>query len=517
MSKFDIGTSNVKIKKLQPNYDSINDSTCESDDIDEFLKSVDPTYDPSDYNISNNLIDDDERDKFGEEIIKKIQPAKDTRLTIKELLRNRKSNITINDIVSEPNNKTRNDKLNKSIILNIREQINMLNNNIFDTDAHSNFIKSKVIERIVEVNNIFGIVDYNNWAKVQIDIFDNIIINFYNRRCDEAREFKYELNITLFDCIGKVNTLLNEFVFKEYLFGKDIHVTSCLYDLINPKKYRKKIDAILLEPKHQSLIIKQLDELKQSCLGLYDIYDKYRYKYKYCRKIYFDNLQILKSKCSHPLAYAKSSQWEELAMKALDDLCNNNNYKLFYFYGHRFYFCRHVGTSFEFDFLCFVIRDNRLVIFVIEIDGLQHKYGVGTICGTKNTMMQQHIRDILKQYYLSQMNIHLLRINDFNNITEQIFEFIDDIFESLKYKIKNRTIPVEHLFQNNYEHYGLTVFCKYFKTQHSRVILGRNCRDDLEYVSGNGLIQINDADNKSYLVTDDDFQKFMDDYDNFWN
>jgi hypothetical protein len=51
------------------------------------------------------------------------------------------------------------------------------------------------------------------------------------------------------------------------------------------------------------------------------------------------------------------------------------------------------------------------VLFVIEFDGEQH-FSDNQFYNFKNS----HINDIIKQYYLEEMNIHLLRISDVDDI-----------------------------------------------------------------------------------------------------
>lgn len=110
-------------------------------------------------------------------------------------------------------------------------------------------------------------------------------------------------------------------------------------------------------------------------------------------------------------------------------------YQMYYFHSHHFPFCKNV-KMYEFDFWCLLIKNNRVIQFVIEYDGCFHFEN-----NNKNLLSKQHYNDILKQYYLKQLNIHLLRINyklPLFLICETICNFVKTIINTETYIINDK-------------------------------------------------------------------------------
>lgn len=147
------------------------------------------------------------------------------------------------------------------------------------------------------------------------------------------------------------------------------------------------------------------------------------------------------------------SKGELSIMAFLDKL--TSKYKLYYFYLHRWSFCKNKNLI-EYDFYCVLIHQGYVFQWVIEYDGDQHYKDTHFFDFNNN-----HKRDILKQYYLAELNIHLLRLNKNLDIKKSIINFINKILITDKYVIVNKIDPIEELFCDKFEHSGLIYFNKF--------------------------------------------------------
>ncbi|XWV26654.1 hypothetical protein QJ857_gp0406 [Tupanvirus soda lake] len=110
----------------------------------------------------------------------------------------------------------------------------------------------------------------------------------------------------------------------------------------------------------------------------------------------------------------------------------------------------------EYDFYCILIHKNKLIQFVIEYDGNFHYVQSNFV-----NFEEYHKRDVIKQYYLHEMNVHLLRlIGRFN--TDMIECFIDKLLDCQYYVAINKIKPIKKYFLNNDIHKGLVYFGNYF-------------------------------------------------------
>ena len=119
----------------------------------------------------------------------------------------------------------------------------------------------------------------------------------------------------------------------------------------------------------------------------------------------------------------------------------------------------------EYDFYCILLFNGYIYQFVIEFDGGFH---LNTKCKISDFCIY-HKHDILKQYYLFQRSIHLLRLNDKNNNIDQILKFINKIVGSSEYIIVNRIEPIEEYFQDKSVHSGLKKFYDYCLETHNKL------------------------------------------------
>lgn len=96
----------------------------------------------------------------------------------------------------------------------------------------------------------------------------------------------------------------------------------------------------------------------------------------------------------------------------------SKKYQLFFIHNFRFK-CFDEIYKYSFDFFCILIHNNLIYPFVIEFDGGQH-FSESHFFNTSKI----HYNDIIKQFYLSNINVHLLRISDHNKVISSIDEFI---------------------------------------------------------------------------------------------
>jgi len=145
----------------------------------------------------------------------------------------------------------------------------------------------------------------------------------------------------------------------------------------------------------------------------------------------------------------------------LDNLSHlSDHFNIVYFYKFRLPYCKD-KLPLEFDFFCFLFYDSSVYPFVIEFDGAFHSND------TLDTFEIYHVHDILKQYYLSQLSVHILRINTINNNITTLENFINKMINNHnnKYISVNSIKPISKYFQNKSIHKGLKFFNDYCSNQ----------------------------------------------------
>jgi len=134
----------------------------------------------------------------------------------------------------------------------------------------------------------------------------------------------------------------------------------------------------------------------------------------------------------------------------------HNDFELYFKMHQKFNFCK-VILPVEYDFYCVVIRGDKVAQFVIELDHPGHGYFSSQEC------IDSHIRDIIKQYYLWQMGIHLLRLrNDCKNFRLEIEKFVSTVLNSENYVACNPIIAQKEYFYDVFPHNGLLEFHRYY-------------------------------------------------------
>ena len=192
----------------------------------------------------------------------------------------------------------------------------------------------------------------------------------------------------------------------------------------------------------------------------------------------------------------KPSVGEQKIMACLDDI--SREHRLYYFYSYRWDFCRKDKLPLEYDFYCVLIDlDNvSFVQFIIEFDGEQHS-DASSLYNNKNI----HVHDLLKQYYLREMNIHLLRLTGENHVGRSIRKFINDVSKTTKYMAVNAIKPDGRLLGEKVNvKSGLHLFYKFYRGMYEKYYLDK----DKAYHLGR-FMDAND-DNESVLdvINDND-------------
>ena len=260
--------------------------------------------------------------------------------------------------------------------------------------------------------------------------------------------------------VKKVTTL-NDLITVEYfdkniVYPNDIIMWKQLSNYSVEQYELKKIRAerLIYYNSYCDLNEKMLQKISEIMKSYDDLYKKERLRRTYTSIFGTANDKSRNTK--------NPSSGEATVMKVLDKLAKK--YKFIYFFRHRMSLCRD-KLPLEYDFYCVMFENGKLIQWVIEFDGDQHEEKNDIFDFEKN-----HQHDILKQYYLAEMNIHLLRLNNNNNTATNIVKFIKEILITDKYIIKNKIEPILKLFKDKTEHDGLKNFHKIHNTVGNFVI-----------------------------------------------
>jgi len=348
-----------------------------------------------------------------------------------------------------------------------------LNNNLYDiwlpweeiTKKQFNYIVSELTVQKLEYHNI--VEKYNELCGCVIKIRRNFLRMLYCR--------SYNLN-----------NILGYYIFKKYLFGDDPMKIYSLRDLVSVCNYRKKTVNVQLTEKIRKFVIDEILVLWENQKKIYESYKYIRERCISCRKYYSYHRLLLGNRVKHPLGVNLSSALEEdvldclrLIVKKYVEKIGCDNFSMFYFYSHCIQFCKNEESALlEFDYYCIMIYRNRLIIFVIEVDGDQHNTGGFNKKSIRDDIDFQHVRDVLKQYYLSQMNIHLLRVNETESVYYQITKFIQLLIDTDDYVVVNRRVPIINNFSVSADHPGIARFCDYYDMQYRDLCRMSDDNDD---------------------------------------
>ena len=96
--------------------------------------------------------------------------------------------------------------------------------------------------------------------------------------------------------------------------------------------------------------------------------------------------------------------------------------------------------DFIYDFFGTFYNKHRLILFVIQYDDDIHFNQSG------KTFSKIHINDIMIQYILRQLNIHLIRLSKKSNFSNQIVSFFKRIIKTTDYVVQNPINPIANFF-----------------------------------------------------------------------
>jgi len=301
----------------------------------------------------------------------------------------------------------------------------------------------------------------------QLSEEEEAIIKKYMKKRKCLIEARADLSLSIQGRCKCLNDVLENYVFKQYLFQDELIEISSLKDLTKLRNYRQSINVMRLDKEMYKYVMDVMSDAWDQPLEMYGSYKWVRWKYALWREYYRNNRALLKGRVKYPLLKNIPSALENNVLDCLTLI--SKEYTLFYFYSHRLYFCRNnVLYTLEFDYFCIMIYENRLILFVIEADGSQHDTG-GFNGANISGIDMTHVRDVLKQYYLSQLSIHLLRIDRTRSVHNQIIRFIDLIVASDDYIIMNKRKPIKINFIDDSEHEGILKFCNNYNVEHRRV------------------------------------------------
>ena len=135
---------------------------------------------------------------------------------------------------------------------------------------------------------------------------------------------------------------------------------------------------------------------------------------------------------------------EDIVINALNEL--KKKYSIFYFYKYEIPICKDI----EFNFFVIIIHNNKLYQFVIELERFSKTH-------YSLQYVEYHKMSVMKDYFLYQMNLHLLRIltHQFETINKLITNFIKKILKATTYLIINKTVPERKYLEDieNYYYY----------------------------------------------------------------
>jgi hypothetical protein len=221
--------------------------------------------------------------------------------------------------------------------------------------------------------------------------------------------------------------------------------------------YRTAIEQYKYNGRQYNKLISRLSTIFNNIVAnVDDVYNRQRLS-ECCGNLFTKSKRSFYSK--------RPSTGENMVIDFLDKMCHSyrEHYQFYYFYSYRWLFCCD-KQPLECDFYCFMIsmdQMDRNVQFVIEFDGEQHFEATGMNC-----FEYTHVHDIMKQHYLYEMNIHLLRINNGHNMETSIVSFINRILTSKTYVSVNEIQPIMKYFTNTDKHAGLIKFNKYHHKMH---------------------------------------------------
>jgi len=280
------------------------------------------------------------------------------------------------------------------------------------------------------------------------------------------RKLGTDLNKQYEDYLDEKKIYLNEKIIVEYLFNKPFTKITTLkaLSLLDYRSAAKIVRLNVSDPNYISKNLILMAELQRR-------YSKANYTYEQLinKKNTPANKNILKF--NYLPTIMELSTNEVAIMKVLDSINQDKKDRLLYVYKWNFLVeGEHTSLTstptvnyeqpFVYDFYGCTMSRNQLVQFVILYDDDTH------FDKNDEQFVDVHQNDIMKQYMLSQMNIHLLRLSEKSNIKKEINTFIRQIKNTTEYVLTNGIVPIAKLFISNEENEDLVAFCRDYQYNH---------------------------------------------------
>jgi hypothetical protein len=383
-----------------------------------------------------------------------------TKTRTKQITDSNKCSSGVIKHVSKGSHKSSTDNVSKSGTNCLSNKVKQKYKSEGEYCSNKNIAKEENI-LIVTKNRNKIIIPKEEKEKILTEGKKSLIVKNNVERCKLKLSHNIHCKKSVFNC------LFNSSNFAYYFFSNPLEKILSWNDLVNNNKpnFHHPVSTLSCNVP----IIKFLDMCKENYENVVNIRNEHSTLHKkYCKisnKVknrlsnYFPetftnkNKDLLFRTIKYSLKTREPSRGESKVM----DLLNNVN-NLYYFYKFRWDFMRNI-LPLEFDFYCIAIHDNKIFNFVIEFDGNQH-----FVDTTHFNYESNHKNDILKQYYLSQVNIHLLRLSESSDIVNEFTNFMNEIKTASEYVIFNRIIPVHSLFDDDSIHKGLQIFRKHYET-----------------------------------------------------
>ena len=262
---------------------------------------------------------------------------------------------------------------------------------------------------------------------------------------------------------------LKDSTIRQYLFSNNLTIIESLADLTNTIREPKPFKPVKLSSLTKTIVKLELkshtklNRLKNDYICAHQKYITYAKKHKSEISTLLENSRIsnyiqrkMELSVNFVKNYGSKMSFSTGEIKIIKYLSKCD---LIYYQNYRFSFCKN-KISLSYDFLCVIIKEDSLIMFVVEFDGDQH-FKENSLFDFKNN----HIRDILKQHYLRQLNIHLLRLNEESNIEEELDNFIQKVSKTGVYLCQNPLKPIEEYFNDDSDHAGLVHFNGVYEKQ----------------------------------------------------
>ena len=290
-------------------------------------------------------------------------------------------------------------------------------------------------ENIINDNQIELNYDPYLWAFIRSDIVDNIQPYTKNKLCISNNSYTpmelFEIFINIYVKIRIEYKKIKDDLLDTQKFFYDDVMYSVFFSSNN---YFDSVEKCIDSLYHKNIThVKIVNPIAVQIIADYFyLFKKFR-RIKKIKKSFYNNFKLFYSQFE---PFIRNINSLNIPLRTFIDV--NKTYKMsagenaickhltYLSTRHKLYFannfkfkCFQQITKYSFDFFCILIHNSILHPFVIEFDGEQH------FNDNHNFFKKSlHSNDIIKQFYLCNINVHLLRITKKLHIQEAINNFI---------------------------------------------------------------------------------------------